>query len=70
MTDHKEIVAYSKNGYGKRRWTLPADWAGVTQVSVSTITPEGLENAHTLPVENNSVTLTLDANTMFSIQPE
>lgn len=70
VTDHKEIVAYSKNGYGKRRWTLPADWAGVTQVSISTVTSDGLENTYTLPVENNTVTLTLDANTMLSIQPE
>jgi len=70
ITDHKEIIAYSKNGYGKKQWTLPVDWNGVAQVSVSTITPDGLENTRILPVENNTLTLSLDANTMLSIQPK
>lgn len=70
VKDRKEIMAYSKNGYSKKTWTLPADWAGVTQVAVSTVTPDGLEDTRSIPVENNTVSLSLDANTMLSIQPE
>ena len=70
MYDYKEIMAYSKNGYGKKQWKLPADWNDVAEVSVATITPDGLENTQILSVENNTLTLSLDANTMLSIQPK
>lgn len=68
ITDHKEIMVYSKNGYSKKRWTLPEDWNNLKEVKVYTVTPEGLVNPEMVPVENGCVTISLDANTMLSIQ--
>lgn len=70
VTGRKEIMAYSKNGYSRKRWTLPADWDGVTEVTVCTVTPEGLADPQTITVEDGTLTLSLDSDTMLSIQPK
>jgi hypothetical protein len=39
--EEKTIIAYSRNGYSNRSWTLPKDWADIQQVDVSDITFAG-----------------------------
>lgn len=67
-TDHREIVAYSKNGYSNKRWTLPEGWEDVTEVKAFTVTENGLSDERTLPVTDGSVQLAMDANMMVSLQ--
>ena len=37
----KEIVAYSRTGYEKKTWLLPADWRDVTSFDLYRITLQG-----------------------------
>ena len=69
ITDHKEIMAYSQNGYSRRSWTLPADWNDVTAVNVRILTEEGPGTPERMEVVDRCIRLSLDANTMVSIQP-
>lgn len=65
---HREIMAYSKSGYSRRQWTLPADWADVTEVTAAEITETGLGEAHTIPVVDGKIQLSIGACQMYSIQ--
>lgn len=69
VKDHKEIIAFSENGYSAMEWTLPADWSGIGQVMVYPVTVSGLGAGQILEVKNGRISLTLNANEMFSIQP-
>lgn len=68
ITDHKEILAYSEDGYYLKNWTLPSDWKGVESVKVYTVTKSGLENERTLKVTDKKLALGLSAGEMVSIQ--
>jgi hypothetical protein len=47
----KTIIAYSRNGYSNRTWTLPEDWEDIQQVDVSDNTLTG-----TIPLERGKKT--------------
>lgn len=68
ITDHKEIMAYSVNGYNRKTWTLPADWAGADHVTVYTISESGLGEPQEVSVTNGTIQLSLEPNEMLSIQ--
>lgn len=70
ITDHKEIIAYSLNGYARREWRLPADWADATQVLAYPLSETGLGDPVVVPVVNGSVNLSLEPNTFLSIQKQ
>ena len=63
-----EIMAYSKEGYTDRTWTLPADWRKVSSVKVLPLTENGFGKATTLPVKNGAVTLSLQPNSIVILQ--
>lgn len=67
----REIIAYSAEGYKKRTWKLPADWAGVTSVDVYRITTEGviLKQKKLKVSPGNYVTLSLEKGEGVSILP-
>lgn len=67
VKDRREIIAYSANGYNGRRWVLPADWAGVTEVTMCPLDENGVGDPVTLPVTNNSVTFSLSSGRMAVI---
>jgi hypothetical protein len=39
---NKEVIAYSAEGYARRSWRLPDDWAGIRKADVYRITLDGL----------------------------
>jgi len=40
--ERSELIAYSKEGYKGKVWTLPPDWSAVAAVDIYRITAEGL----------------------------
>ena len=70
ITGHKEILAYSQNGYTRKEWKLPADWTGVTSVMAYPVTENGLGEGQEIEVTDGSITLSLEANTFLSIQQQ
>ena len=70
LWNQKEIVAYSRRGYGDRSWELPEEWNGVSQVVIQDITLQGLaSNQTTIPVADGRLRLTLKADQAVSISP-
>lgn len=68
--EHREIYAYSEQGYTDMAWTLPADWSDVEAVDLYRITLEGLEPVSTdVAVEEGILTLTLPADTAYAVLP-
>ena len=66
----KEIVAYSRQGYTDKSWLLPADWASVKQVTVQSITLQGLaSDTTTVSVVDGALRLKLKADQAVSILP-
>ncbi|MBF8187188.1 hypothetical protein ITP53_15875 [Nonomuraea sp. K274] len=68
--EHREIVAYSRNGYTSRTWRLPADWKRVALVDVYRVGLDGLTRvAKNRPVLGGKIELSLPAGTAYSIVP-
>jgi len=63
------LIAYSKNGYDSKTWTLPPGWDGVNRVQVSEITLQGATSLTTLPVELGTITLSVHPGQELEIQP-
>jgi hypothetical protein len=66
----KEIVAYSKTGYEKKAWKLPAGWGGVASVDLYRVTMEGrvpLKEGE--PIRHSTLVLSLEENGAVSIVP-
>ncbi|MEV2269578.1 NPCBM/NEW2 domain-containing protein [Nonomuraea africana] len=67
---HKEIVAYSRDGYATRTWKLPADWTRVPLVDIYRVGPDGLTQvAGNRLVAGGRLTLSLPPGTAYSIVP-
>lgn len=70
ITGHKELIAYSEGGYTNKTWKLPDDWSKVQTVTTRPITENGLGESQTYNVVNGSLTLSMAAGEMYSVQPE
>lgn len=67
---HREIVAYSKDGYASRTWTLPRDWRRVQHADVYRIGQDGLTPiARHQRITGGKLTLSLPAGAAFTIVP-
>lgn len=55
------LLAYSKEGYGSKTWTLPADWRGVKRVALARLSWDGAQPAGEIPVMDGQITLSLGA---------
>jgi hypothetical protein len=55
------VIAFSKNGYQNRRWKLPKSLRKNRQLSVWSITADGLKSARKVQVAAGAVTLSLGA---------
>jgi len=53
------LVAYSKDGYERKSWTLPPDWQGVKKVSLARLTFAGPETIGEAEVAGGRLTLRL-----------
>ncbi|WP_239634976.1 endo-alpha-N-acetylgalactosaminidase family protein [Paenibacillus sp. H1-7] len=67
---HKEILAFSRNGYESREWTMPGDWKQVEQVDIYSIELYGLTPmVKGQAVGQSGLTLTLGKGQAVSIVP-
>jgi hypothetical protein len=53
------LVAYSRSGYDRKTWELPAEWKGVKSANLVRITPESLEPAGEAAIADGKLTVTL-----------
>lgn len=65
-----EIMAYSKSGYGSKRWTLPEDWASLAEVKAYDLNENGLSGERTLSVTDGSVILRMAPNSIILLQKQ
>ena len=68
IEDHREIIAYSENGYESRTWNLPEGWEDVKCVLVADISTEGLSDVKYVDVVDGRLTLSLAKGQMVSVQ--
>jgi len=64
----KAIIAYSADGYQKRTWELPADWAGVRRVALFEVTPDAVTPKGTINVNNNRLTISVQKGQQILIK--
>lgn len=66
---HREIIAYSADGYNDRTWTLPPDWRDVAKADIYQISKDGLSFLKIITVQQTIITLSLYADEMVAIVP-
>lgn len=66
---HRELIAYSKDGYTGREWLLPPAWADVGVAEIHAVSREGLERVDTVNLAGGKLALTLPAGQMVSVVP-
>jgi hypothetical protein len=67
--EDSSLIAYSAEGYADRRWELPPDWKGVTEVKTAEVTMSGLQPGGSLRVSNNHIQLTLQPDHALMLTP-
>lgn len=66
----KEIIAFSKNGYPSKEWTLPPDWKEVRAVDIYSVTKDGIAlKTKNVPITEGRITLSLNPMEEISLQP-
>jgi hypothetical protein len=63
------LIAYSRNGYDNKTWTLPPNWKGVTKVTVSRITLDGLKRVGEAGVMRGKLSLSLEKGAAVAVVP-
>lgn len=67
--DEDTIIAYSKEGYESKTWSLPENWQGVEKVSLAKLAFQGPGPAGEAPVIDGRITLSVDRNQAVKIKP-
>ena len=62
------LLAYSKNGYANKSWTLPENWKDVKEVKLSRITDEGKTKPEMTKPAAGKLDLTLAKDEMILIE--
>jgi hypothetical protein len=62
------MIAYSRNGYENRSWTLPEAWKNVIEAKVCRITDEGRSESETRKLRDGKLELTLAKDEMLLIE--
>ena len=57
----RTLLAYSRSGYNRKKWELPADWKTVKTTELTNITVDKLTPAGTAEVEAGQLALSLSA---------
>jgi hypothetical protein len=65
----KEIIAFSSDGYDKRRWVLPSSWHEVDKVCINEINTDGQKFLQEISIVDGTIELSLKPNTAVSILP-
>jgi hypothetical protein len=53
------LLAYSRGGYERKVWKLPADWSGTKTVQITNVTVDGVTLGGTVEVKEGKIELTL-----------
>jgi len=61
---HKEIIAYSREGYSQKSWTLPVNWSDIRLVDMYDIHTSGLK------LQAEAVPVSRDRKIRFSLEPD
>jgi hypothetical protein len=62
------IVTYSMSGYKNRKWILPEDWKGISNVKLYQVTGLGLKEIGEASVIKGTITLSLKKDDMVLIE--
>jgi len=62
------IIAYSKEGYKSRDWSLPDEWSEVSSVKLSLITDKGKVKIGVAKIKSGAITLALQKDEMVLIE--
>jgi hypothetical protein len=65
----KEIIAFSADGYDKRKWSLPSSWNTSGKISIKEITADSLNFLQEISIIDGTVNLSLKPNQAVSILP-
>ena len=65
---NNHLLAYSKNGYVNKSWTLPEDWKKTQNVQLSRITTAGKSTPETIKPVAGKLVLTLVRDEMVLIE--
>ena len=63
----RTLMAYSKEGYASKTWSLPPDWQHVAELRVAKLRFAGPESRGEIPVVNGTVTLCLGQDEALQI---
>jgi len=63
------LIAYSKDGYTGKTWTLPADWENVKKVGVWKVCPDGCKPLQELNVAGGNLNLNIAKGETLKISP-
>ncbi len=66
---HRELIAFSRDGYAARAWDLPPDWAGVPAADIYEVRQAGLARLPAQDVSGGRLRLSLPAGRMVSVVP-
>jgi hypothetical protein len=53
------LLGYSRGGYERKAWKLPADWSGTKTVQITNVTVDGVTAGETAEVKDGELVLTL-----------
>ncbi|MBK6283849.1 MAG: hypothetical protein IPF54_15435 [Draconibacterium sp.] len=62
------IIAYSKNGYQNKTWTLPESWGNVKEVQLSVITINGKMKIGSAQINKGKLILTVEKDQALLIE--
>jgi len=65
----REIIAYSSQGYRRRKWELPPGWDDIDLVDLYEINKDGSKYLRSLKIDAGTLVLPLDAGQSVSIVP-
>ncbi len=63
------IVAYSENGYSKRKWKLPSEWNSFKKVTATRLSVKKTVGRTVIPIVDGTITLKLEPGQAVIIQP-
>lgn len=70
IKDHREIIAYSEEGYDSLTWALPSDWKKVKTVTVYDVDENGLFGKRQMKIHEGRLTISMKPGQMLSIQAD
>jgi hypothetical protein len=64
------LLAYSRNGYARKTWKLPAEWMGVRTVQLANLTVDSITAAGSAEVKDGELALALTPGQAVVLTPQ